>query len=239
MDNDKQDVLDARRSRHGESALRRLVLQAARGVAAAQRAKRLPNAKRRSRTAVMRSCPNCGDRVDDSIRACPNCSTEINPSDVVDRAVIAPDVSSMEPVTEWRRPHSRRRWLIVIALLAVAGLALPRLVSSNGSSSAPRQYESPLDAAQALANDSAPTSPAASVNPVSMTLDEFDRIAAGMSYQRVVAIVGGPGEVLSESDVAGLHTIMYKWDGEGDTGANASVMFQDDAEINKAQFGLR
>ena len=72
-----------------------------------------------------------------------------------------------------------------------------------------------------------------------MTLDEFDRIAAGMSYQRVVAIVGGPGEVLSESDVAGLHTIMYKWDGEGDTGANASVMFQDDAEINKAQFGLR
>ncbi len=71
-----------------------------------------------------------------------------------------------------------------------------------------------------------------------MSLDEFNQIGSGMSYDQVVAIVGGPGKILSQSDLAGYQTIMYMWTGCGGIGANANVMFQNGGEINKAQFGL-
>jgi hypothetical protein len=72
-----------------------------------------------------------------------------------------------------------------------------------------------------------------------MSLAEFSAIQSGMSYAQVVAIVGGDGTVLSESDLAGYHTVMYKWDGDGSLGANANVLFQNDGEVTKAQYGLQ
>lgn len=76
------------------------------------------------------------------------------------------------------------------------------------------------------------------VDAADMTLDEFNAISDGMTYAQVVAIVGGEGQVLSESSIAGFHTVMYGWDGAGSLGANANVMFQNDAMQTKAQFGL-
>lgn len=72
-----------------------------------------------------------------------------------------------------------------------------------------------------------------------MSKAEFDQIASGMSYETVVSIVGGPGELISESSLAGYVTKMYMWDGAGSLGANANVMFQNNTMISKAQFGLQ
>lgn len=76
---------------------------------------------------------------------------------------------------------------------------------------------------------------------VTITKSEFDKIQNNMSYEEVSKIVGGEGEVASESGEKGtsLHTIMISYTGEGDLGANASFMFQGDKLMNKTQIGLK
>ena len=61
-----------------------------------------------------------------------------------------------------------------------------------------------------------------------------------MTYEEVVQIIGGEGEVLSEVGEKGtdLYTVMYKYDGESGLGANANFTFQNNKLQAKAQFGL-
>lgn len=78
-------------------------------------------------------------------------------------------------------------------------------------------------------------------NEPTISLDEFNQIATGMTYDEVVKIIGGPGEILSQTDLGmgdEYASVMYMWDGEGSIGANANVMFQGGEVISKAQFGL-
>lgn len=80
-----------------------------------------------------------------------------------------------------------------------------------------------------------------SSNDPTITLDEFNQITNGMTYQEVVDIVGGPGELLSETDLgmgSEYASAMYMWEGEGSIGANANVMFQGGAVVSKSQLGL-
>lgn len=72
-----------------------------------------------------------------------------------------------------------------------------------------------------------------------LNLSKFNQIQTGMSYEEVVKIIGSEGEVVSESDMFGYHTIMYSWSGKGSTGANAIFTFQNNKLNNKAQVGLR
>lgn len=71
------------------------------------------------------------------------------------------------------------------------------------------------------------------------TASEFEAIATGMSVKQVEQIIGCSGEVLSESRVADIHTVMLMWSGRGMMGANMNVMFQNGRVIMKSQFGLR
>lgn len=78
-------------------------------------------------------------------------------------------------------------------------------------------------------------------NAPTISLSEFNQIVTGMTYDEVVEIVGGPGQVLSQTDLgigAEYATVMYMWEGEGMLGANANVMFQGGEVYSKAQFGL-
>lgn len=78
-------------------------------------------------------------------------------------------------------------------------------------------------------------------NPPTISLEEFEQIQTGMSYQEVFDLVGSRGELLSEADL-GLgdeyYTAIYSWDGEGALGANAIVTFQGGYVTSKAQAGL-
>lgn len=78
-------------------------------------------------------------------------------------------------------------------------------------------------------------------NEPTISLDEFNQIATGMTYDEVVKIIGGPGEILSQTDLGmgdEYASVMYMWDGEGSIGANVNVMFQGGEVVSKAQFGL-
>nr|WP_263324259.1 DUF3862 domain-containing protein [Neobacillus sp. Marseille-Q6967] len=75
---------------------------------------------------------------------------------------------------------------------------------------------------------------------VEMTLEQFNQIQNGMTYEEVKAIVGGEGEIVSESGEKGsqFHTVVYSYQGKGSIGANASLTFQGNKLQNKSQFGL-
>ena len=79
-------------------------------------------------------------------------------------------------------------------------------------------------------------------NKPTISLEEFNAIETGMTYEEVVEIVGSEGEVLSEVDL-GLGdeyvTTMYMWEGEGSVGANANVTIQGGQVTAKAQIGLK
>jgi hypothetical protein len=72
-----------------------------------------------------------------------------------------------------------------------------------------------------------------------MSLTEFNQISPGMTADQVNRIVGGPGKLDSATDIAGHHTEIRSWTGNGGLGSNANVTFQDGAMISKAQFGLQ
>lgn len=80
--------------------------------------------------------------------------------------------------------------------------------------------------------------PVEQANAPGITAAEFAALRTGMTHAEAAAIIGSAGELISESEIAGYHTVMYQWPGESGLGANANAMFQNDALVNKAQFGL-
>ena len=76
----------------------------------------------------------------------------------------------------------------------------------------------------------------------SISLEEFNKIKTGMTYEEVCAIIGGEGTLSSSVDVgigAEYKTEIYQWTGHGSLGANANVTFQGGKVISKAQIGLK
>ena len=76
-------------------------------------------------------------------------------------------------------------------------------------------------------------------NPETISLDEYDQLEIGMYYSDVSFIIGGYGEKISESEIADVYTSMYQYEGDGDLGANAILMFQNGKLYSKAQSGLK
>ncbi|SDI19810.1 Beta-lactamase inhibitor (BLIP) [Alteribacillus persepolensis] len=75
---------------------------------------------------------------------------------------------------------------------------------------------------------------------VTITLDEFNQLENGMTTEEVFDIVGGEGELSSETGEEGteFHTVSYTYYGENGFGANASLMFQGGKLMSKSQTGL-
>ncbi|MEW6496991.1 MAG: DUF3862 domain-containing protein [Cyanobacteriota bacterium] len=71
-----------------------------------------------------------------------------------------------------------------------------------------------------------------------LSLAAYDQIQSGMSYQEVMNILGQKGKEISRVEIPGTSTtVMYQWEAQGGL-KNMNAMFQDDALISKAQFGL-
>ena len=69
---------------------------------------------------------------------------------------------------------------------------------------------------------------------------EYEQINNGMSYQEVCDIIGGEGELLSESGTSddSYYVQIYMWQGNGIIGANANLTFMGGKLYTKAQSGL-
>ena len=73
-----------------------------------------------------------------------------------------------------------------------------------------------------------------------VSIDQFNQISNGMTTTEVFEIVGGEGEIISESGEKGdpYHTVMYSYPGSSGLGSNVTLMFQGDKLESKSQFGL-
>lgn len=67
-----------------------------------------------------------------------------------------------------------------------------------------------------------------------ITIEKYNKLKIGMSYEKVRKIVGGYGTQLSDAGSAQV----YSYEGGGSTGANAVLTFSDGELSAKAQYGL-
>ena len=73
-----------------------------------------------------------------------------------------------------------------------------------------------------------------------ITLEKFNKIEMGMSYEDVIEIIGEEGIVISESNIMNdekYQTTIYCWYAV-DGVANTNVIFQGGKVISKTQIGL-
>jgi len=76
-----------------------------------------------------------------------------------------------------------------------------------------------------------------------LSIQKYNRISNGMTYQQVEEIVGFRSTELSRAFspaikgvMNSVETVMYMWNNEN--GSNMNAMFQNNKLISKAQFGL-
>jgi hypothetical protein len=133
----------------------------------------------------------------------------------------------------------------VWALIGVVGAPLslaPVMISGlnkAGSSADTGSISSPIGS-QPGQSSSSPSAPAEAPQASSgVTMENFGRLATGMTYEQVVGILGKEGTEMSSNDIGGNKTIMYMWKADGFGGANMNAMFQNGGLVSKSQFGLK
>ncbi len=80
-------------------------------------------------------------------------------------------------------------------------------------------------------------------SPKKITMEKFNKIQDGMSYQQVSEIVGDPGKLGASTTMPAVPGVMgaieskiYMW--QNPDGSNMNVQFQNNKVIGKAQAGL-
>lgn len=117
-------------------------------------------------------------------------------------------------------------------------LSIGLLFTVLGCGSAIKQTPAPVTESSALL----PALPLSSKNQPEVSMDEFNLIKNGMTYEQVTSIIGSPGEMINETGTPGsqFHTTKYHFKGNGGLwGANAELMFQDGTLNSKTQKGLK
>lgn len=125
-----------------------------------------------------------------------------------------------------------------VAAKLTAGAADKGTTEANDAGTA-AAHKAERDAASAERDATIAADATKEASGAGVTMANFNKIESGMTYEQVVELLGEEGTVLSQSDVAGFHTVMYTWNGEGGFGANMNAMFQNGKLVNKAQLGLK
>lgn len=132
-------------------------------------------------------------------------------------------------------PHcgaKRKRPVLGVVLIVLGILIFVGAIGSSGGGSSSSKVKTDGQPATEQASTSE--------NKETISMEEFEAIETGMSYEDVCGIIGSKGELASEVDT-GLgeeyHTKIYTWKGDS-LGANANVTFQGGKVAAKSQFGL-
>lgn len=159
----------------------------------------------------------------DDLRKCPQCAEDIKAAAIKCRFCGA----NVEPVSSIEKPTAKSRRGSEVATAIVGVIVLMLIVFSFY-----RDFGSNSDESGALSIPQSPLAP-----PPVVTKAEYDQIREGMTYEQVRAIISAPGEELSRTDIGGYTSVMYSW--SNSNGSNMNAMFQKNALVSKAQFGLR
>jgi hypothetical protein len=72
-----------------------------------------------------------------------------------------------------------------------------------------------------------------------LTIDKFNQISMGMTYEEVYGVIGVHGAEQSRSQFGEMTTVMIQWQNPGMMAGNMNVIFQNGKASSKAQFGLK
>ncbi len=166
----------------------------------------------------MKICSNCGNKLADTDKKCNICKTKaknaIQITDENDKEKIDDVIASVRAKGNTQVKKKPNGCLVAIVVIIV--FAIIGMLSLNGMSGGDdNKY---------------------------ISMDEFNQINQGMTYEEVSEIIGSEGELVSEVDIGmgeQYRTVIYTWYGDGVSGANANFTFQGDKLVSKAQIGLR
>ena len=166
----------------------------------------------------MKICNNCGYKLQNDERKCPICKERTNKAilvDSVDDAKIDEIIASVRTNSS-NKIKPKQHPLVLLLSLIFLGFCIAFFLYGSGI----------------IGNSSS--------NSEYITLEEFNSIKTGMTYEEVCEIIGSEGELMSEVNLGEeeYHTKMYMWYGSNITGANANFTFQNNKLMSKAQMGL-
>jgi hypothetical protein len=72
-----------------------------------------------------------------------------------------------------------------------------------------------------------------------LTLEKFNRVQIGMTYEEVDAILGENWEIMSKSEFGDTLTERIKWKSNELLGGNILLTFRNGQVVSKVQFGLK
>ncbi len=134
-----------------------------------------------------------------------------------------------------KKKGGKLKWVIIVIIVIVVIAAV-----GGGSSKKADEGKENKESTKQTENSSSDNSTnidTSNSESTGINEEKYDSIQNGMSYEEVKNIIGEDGENISESEVAGIKTVMYQWS-SSDGWGNATVTFQNDEVINKAQFGV-
>ena len=132
------------------------------------------------------------------------------------------------------KPFYKRWWFILIVIIVIIGAIGGGKNSKKDKDVEATNSETSSSTANEASSNKSETS-SKKDNDTKVNYDNFMNIQMGMSYDQVKEIIGD-GKEESSSDIDGLKTILYSWQGKGMS--NISVTIQNNAVTNKAQVGL-
>lgn len=73
---------------------------------------------------------------------------------------------------------------------------------------------------------------------IKVTAEMYNQIQEGMTYDEVVEIFGGEGTLVSDTEISGITSQIYQWNGET-LGSNCTITFSDGKVFAMSQVGLQ
>ena len=134
-----------------------------------------------------------------------------------------------------KKPIYKRWWfwlIIVIIIIAIIGGSQGEIGTTNTSTTENNTVTTTEESAETDTQTTSENS-----EDVKVTLEQYNKIEDGMTYDEVVSIFGGKETSSSESEVAGIKSQIMTWNGNGNFSV-VSIGFTDGKVSSKSQTGL-
>lgn len=164
-------------------------------------------------------CKNCGNELRDGVKTCPKCGKK-------------------------RLGGGTIALIIIGALILVGAIGFAAyyfFLSGRNQSSTPSTPQQSTTQEVSGSENPAPADPTV----ILVTVEQFNQVQLGMTYEQVCAVFGREGTFLEpetqvQNENGGVSTLRtYYWEAQGAQGANVCVTFKDGIVETISQFGLQ